>query len=70
MDRHGLAIHHPVIAAAIFAAGDTGAALEWLDAAYRQCHPELVRINTETFYAALRGEPLFPEVLRRIGFNR
>ena len=57
-------------AMAIVAAGDTGGAFAWLEAAYRQRHPDLVRLNTDLFYATLRGDARFQDLLRRVGFER
>lgn len=63
-------IYHPAVAAALAAAGDTSAAMEWLEAAYRQRHPDLVRLNVEPHYAALRANPRFRDLLRRVGLER
>jgi hypothetical protein len=63
-------IYHPAVAVAIVAGGDTSGAFEWLEAAYRQRHPDLVRLKTEKFYAPLRGDPRFQDLLRRVGFDR
>jgi len=62
-------IYHPAVAVAIVAGGDTSGAFEWLEAAYRQRHPDLVRLKTEKFYAPLRGDPRFQDLLRRVGFR-
>ena len=63
-------IYHPAVAVAIAAAGDTTGAFEWLEAAYRQRHPDLVALKVERFYAPLRDDPRFQDLLRRVGFDR
>ena len=62
-------IYHPAVAVAIAAAGDTSGAFAWLEAAYRQRHPDLVRLKTERLYAPLRGDPRFQDLVRRVGFG-
>lgn len=63
-------IYQPALAAALVAEGDTSGAIAWLEAAYRQRHPDLVRLNTDASYAALRGNPRFQDLLRRVGFPK
>jgi len=63
-------IYHPTVAMALVAVGDRNAAIEWLEAAWRQRHPDLVRIDVEPRYAELRPDPRFQNLLRRIGFRR
>lgn len=45
------------------------AAIEWLEAAYRQRHPDLVTINLEAAYAKLRSDPRLQDLVRRIGLR-
>lgn len=61
--------YYPVVAAGLVAVGDTSAAAEWLEAAYRQRHPALVEVNVDERYAGLRHDPRFQDLLRRIGFR-
>jgi len=63
-------IYHPAVALAIVAAGDTSGAFEWLEAAYRQRHPDLVRLKADRLFLPLRGDPRFQDLLRRVGFDR
>jgi len=63
-------IYHPAVAVALVAVGDTDAAMDWLEAAYRQRHPDLTQINVEPRYAELRRNPRFQNLLRRVGFPR
>jgi hypothetical protein len=58
------------VALAIVAAGDTSGAFEWLEAAYRQRHPDLVRLKADGLFLPLRGDPRFQDLLRRIAFDR
>jgi serine/threonine-protein kinase len=62
-------IYHPAVALAI-AAGDTSGAFAWLEAAYRQRHPDLVRLKADRLFLPLRGDPRFQDLLRRVGFDR
>ena len=61
-------IQHPALATALLALGDTTAALEWLEASFRQRHPALASINVDPTYAGFRPDPRFQGLLRRIGF--
>jgi len=60
--------YHPVVATALLAAGDMQGAIEWLETSYRQRHPDLVELNVDVRFAALRGDGRFRDLLRRIGF--
>jgi TolB-like protein/Flp pilus assembly protein TadD/tRNA A-37 threonylcarbamoyl transferase component Bud32 len=60
-------IRHPQVAPALYVAGDSAGAIEWLEAAYRQRHPELMRINADRAYDSLRGDPRFQDLVRRLG---
>ncbi|MGH7470108.1 MAG: protein kinase domain-containing protein [Longimicrobiales bacterium] len=63
-------IYDPIVAAPIFALGDTAGALQWLEASYRQRHPWLVTINVDERFKRLRGDARFQHLLRRIGFRQ
>lgn len=62
-------IYHPALAAALVTEGDTSGAMAWLEAAYRQRHPDLVQLKVEPRYTALRGDPRFQDLLRRVGLR-
>jgi eukaryotic-like serine/threonine-protein kinase len=62
-------IRHPTVAPALYLAGDSAAAFKWLEAAYRQRHPELARLASDRAYDSLRGDPRFQELVRRIGLE-
>ncbi|MGQ0643666.1 MAG: tetratricopeptide repeat protein, partial [Gemmatimonadaceae bacterium] len=58
-DAVATGIRHPTVAPALYVAGDSAGAIEWLEAAYRQRHPELMRINADRAYDSMRGDPRF-----------
>lgn len=60
-------ITNPIIATTLFAIGEKGAAFEWLEAAYRQRHPDMVRLLPDPSYDAMRSEPRFQDIVRRVG---
>ena len=62
-------IRHPSVAAALYVAGDSAAAFEWLEEAYAQRHPELARLAADRAYDSLRGERRFQDLVRRIGLE-
>ena len=62
--------YHPLVATAMFALGDTTAAIAWLETAYRQRHPGLVDIGTDEAYDALRQNGQFQDLTRRVGLGR
>jgi len=62
-------IYRPVVAGALAAVEGNDAAIKWLEASYRQRHPDLVTINVETTYAQLRSDPRFQDLVRRIGLQ-
>jgi hypothetical protein len=68
-DGAATGIRHPAVASALYVAGDSAGAFEWLEAAYRQRHPELMRIAADRAYDALRGDPRFQELVRRVGLS-
>ncbi|MGQ0643443.1 MAG: tetratricopeptide repeat protein, partial [Gemmatimonadaceae bacterium] len=68
-DAVATGIRHPTVAPALYVAGDSAGAIEWLEAAYRQRHPELMRINADRAYDSMRGDPRFQEILRRVGLR-
>jgi serine/threonine-protein kinase len=69
-DAASTRIYHPAIAMALDALGDRRSAIEWLETAYRQRHPGLIDISDNDAYGALRGDPHFEDLRRRIGFRR
>ena len=60
-------IHDPYVATALFASGDREGALAWLEEAYRERHPAMNRLKVDLPYAAMRREPRFQELVRRVG---
>jgi TolB-like protein/Tfp pilus assembly protein PilF/tRNA A-37 threonylcarbamoyl transferase component Bud32 len=68
-DGAATGIRHPVVASALYSAGDSAGAFEWLEAAYRQRHPDLMRIGADRGYDVLREDPRFQELVRRVGLR-
>ena len=62
-------IYHPVVATALAAAGDVDGAFAWLEKSYAQRHPDLNHLSVEGAYRALRGDPRFTDLLRRVGLR-
>jgi len=60
-------IRHPIVAPALYVAGDSAEAIDWLEAAYRQRHPELARLGAERAYDSMRKDPRFQDLVRRVG---
>ena len=50
------------------AIGETEAAMTWLERAYEERDLHLVLVNTDPRLDALRSDPRFDDLLRRIGF--
>lgn len=63
--KTGLA--HPVLATVSVALGETDAALEWLERAYRQRHMNLPHTLVWPGFAGLRHDPRFADLRRRMG---
>ena len=60
----------PYNIAKIYAAAcDKERTLEWLERAYQEGNPDLIELNSEPVFDGLRGEPMFSELMRRIGFR-
>ncbi|HXF96914.1 MAG TPA: tetratricopeptide repeat protein [Gemmatimonadales bacterium] len=59
--------HTPVVATVMLALGDRERAIRWLENAYRQRHPDLLRIPADPRFAALRDDRRFLDLLARIG---
>jgi Flp pilus assembly protein TadD len=51
------------------ATGDTEAAFEWLEKAYEERADGLTLLNVEPMVDALRPDPRFQSLIRRIGLN-
>jgi len=60
----------PYNIAKIYAAAcDKERTLEWLERAYQEGNPDLIELNSEPVFDGLRGEPMFSQLMRRIGFR-
>jgi tetratricopeptide (TPR) repeat protein len=57
------------LAMTYLAVGDLDGTFEWLDRMYEERSPVLIWLNVQPRYDALRGDPRFQELLRRIGFR-
>lgn len=55
------------MASVLLALGDRDAALDWLEEAYRERHPELQQVGVDPGFAPLHADPRFRDLLRRIG---
>lgn len=62
-------VHHPMVATALAAAGHNDAAFAWLDAAYRERHPDMTRLLADPSYDVLTKDPRFRAVVRRVGLR-
>ncbi len=61
-------IHTPEVASALYALGDTAAAFDWLEAAYRQRHPDLPHAALQVGFSGLEKTARFAELMERTGF--
>ena len=50
--------------------GEKSLAIEWLEKAYEARAPSLAYLNVEPMFDALRSDPRFQEILRRLGLPR
>jgi Flp pilus assembly protein TadD len=57
------------LAMAHMAVGDMDGTFAWLDEMYEERAPWLILMNEHARYDALRGDPRFRELLRKIGFK-
>ncbi len=62
-------IHTPEVASALYALGDTAAAFDWLEAAYRQRHPDLQHAALQVGFSGLEKTARFAELMQRTGFR-
>lgn len=51
------------------AAGSAEKTFDWLETAYREGNPDLIELNSEPLFDALRQEPSFLDVMRRVGWS-
>jgi tetratricopeptide (TPR) repeat protein len=56
-----------VVATVFLALGDVEGAISWLESAYLERHPDLLRLPADPRFAALKGDPRFMDLLDRIG---
>ncbi len=68
LEEDGSAIN-PLYVAYVYAAlGDADATFEWLEKAYERRSLELRQIHVDSGFDAIRSDPRFQDLLRRIGF--
>ena len=61
----------PLNIARIFAAlGDSDSAFQWFDRAFEERDPDLILLDVNPSYDAVRDDPRFQTLLRRAGFRR
>jgi serine/threonine-protein kinase len=58
------------VAVALAGLGDRDGAFHWLDRAYRERGSYIIGVRTEPGFAALRSDPRWPRLLRRMGLDR
>jgi tetratricopeptide (TPR) repeat protein len=51
------------------AAGNAEKAFYWLETAYKEGNPDLIELNSEPLFEAIRVEPPFLDLMRRVGWN-
>jgi serine/threonine protein kinase/tetratricopeptide (TPR) repeat protein len=51
------------------AAGNAEKAFDWLETAYKEGNPDLIELNSEPLFEAIRVEPPFLDLMRRVGWN-
>lgn len=51
------------------AIGDKRQTFTWLEKAYEEHHPDLIELAREPSFTALRSDPKFSELMRRIGWH-
>jgi len=49
--------------------GETDRALEWLEKAYQERSPTMVRLGVDQVWDSLRSDPRFQDLLRRVGLR-
>ena len=57
------------LAKAYAAARNTDKAFEWLETAYQEGNPDLIELNSEPIFDALRGDLRFTGLMRRVGWQ-
>ena len=57
------------IAKIYVASGNAEKALDWLETAYKEGNPDLIELNSEPLFDAIRAEPSFLDLMRRVGWN-
>ncbi len=58
-----------IIASAYLALGDRDEAFRWLDRAIQSRDPELMVLKGEPRWDALRADPRYPDILRRLNLS-
>ena len=44
-------------------------AFKWLETAYEEGNPDLIELNSEPIFDALRSDPRFSGLMRRVGWK-
>jgi TolB-like protein/DNA-binding SARP family transcriptional activator/Flp pilus assembly protein TadD len=63
-------VHPPVVATSLVAMGQTNAAFDWLEQAFREKHPDLPVALADPGFASVRTNPRFLDLRRRVGLDR
>jgi hypothetical protein len=60
----------PYNIAKIYAAmGDAEKAFVWLETSYKEGNPDLIELNSEPVFDAIRAAPRFGELMQRVGWE-
>lgn len=61
---------YPLGVAMVYAGlGDTGRAFKWLEIAYQQHAPDMVKVKRDPRLRSLRADHRFQDLLRRMGYK-
>jgi Tfp pilus assembly protein PilF len=63
-------LHEPSVATVLLALGETDAAFDWLEDAFRQTHPHLAFIGGDARFSGFDREPRYADLMRRVGMWR
>ena len=62
-------VHAPAVATSLVAMGQTNAAFDWLEQAFREKHPDLPMALADPGFATVRRNPRFLDLRRRVGLD-
>lgn len=62
-------VHAPAVATSLVAMGQTNAAFDWLEHAFREKHPDLPVALADPAFATVRTNPRFLDLRRRVGLD-